>query len=64
MAPDNPRFGSGHMCAGCPLSRKLHIGCVVDSNVIVFELPVWKPKEEEAKSIAKKLPIDEQKPIE
>lgn len=64
MAPDNPRFGSGHMCAGCPLSRKLHIGCVVDSNVIVFELPTWKPKEQEAKPDQTDLPIDEKKPIQ
>jgi len=38
MEKDKPRFGEGHMCAGCPVSGKLHTGCVVDGSVVILNI--------------------------
>lgn len=28
-----PRFQIGHMCTGCPVSTRLHTGCIVSNDV-------------------------------
>ena len=38
MPKENPHFSLGHMCAGCPLSNKLHLECIVEGNVRVINI--------------------------
>lgn len=37
MAGERHGPGGGHMCAGCPFAMTDHSGCVVGSNVVVYE---------------------------
>lgn len=43
-------YGFAHFCAGCPVSNKLHTGCVVEGNVRVLRTPQSKTFPDEEKN--------------